>query len=88
MNEYKSIIVDAIKALKSVEWAGKLDDVCWECCLFCRGVESGPECVKRSISSRTCQRGTRSCIIIHDKAGHLPDCEYVRLLARAEEASA
>ncbi len=84
MEKYKSIVIETIKALKSVEWAGELDDVCWECCLFCRGVESGPDCRINVYSSACCRRGVNSCEIDHEKTGHLPSYKFVEFLVWAE----
>lgn len=84
MEKYKSVVIETIKALKSVEWVGELDEVCWECCLFCRGVESGPSCRINVYSSASCRRGVNSCEVDHGAPGHLPGCEFVELLAWAE----
>ena len=87
METYKTIVLDVVRALKSVEWAGKIDDVCWECCLFCKGVKDGSTCRVNGLWSGICARGTHGCHTFHENAGHLPGCEFVRLVALAEAAS-
>lgn len=79
-----SIAPEAVRALKSIEWAGTKEDLGWECCLFCGGHREGRRCETVGGSSRRCELGTKSCNVRHvHRIGHAVDCEYVRIMDKA-----
>jgi hypothetical protein len=79
-----SVAPEAIRALKSIEWAGKTDDTGWACCLFCGGQKEGPGCRLVPDSKRTCEFDVVDCVTPHGLVGHYPTCEYVRLMTKAD----
>lgn len=79
-------VEEVVSALKKIEWAGVIEDVCWECCLFCKGVRFGPLCVTKSTYAGICSRDIEGCYINHEKTGHKSDCEWVRLMTKAGAA--
>ena len=83
MEKYRGIAIEAIRALRNVQWAGRTENTGWACCPFCGGQKEGPPCAPNENFSENCEFDEVGCTVPHELVGHYPECEFVRIMTLA-----